>query len=173
MCISAAHTFKLRDEDGHAYVGEGGDFRVPIVFDNLIHQGAMPVTIGIFIDPGHLKDELPTETGGTPAHYRVVFMDRDLEEVLASQKTMLDHQGRQGANLERDRLAEIFKEQLQKVHRSIDERDISCLVVRHADAIQNPQGVAESVNEFFDGSLDASAMAAVVDPTLYRERARE
>ena len=53
-------------QDGHAYFGETGDFRVPIVFDNLIHQGALPMTIGIFIDPGHLKDELPPEPGWRP-----------------------------------------------------------------------------------------------------------
>ncbi|MCB9878997.1 MAG: esterase family protein [Planctomycetes bacterium] len=46
-------------QDGHAYVSETGDFRVPIVFDNLIHQGAMPVTIGVFVNPGHHADELP------------------------------------------------------------------------------------------------------------------
>src|SRR3954447_26305956 len=46
-------------QDGHAYVGEDGHFRVPIVFDNLIHAGAMPVTIGIFINPGHIGDEAP------------------------------------------------------------------------------------------------------------------
>ncbi len=40
-------------QDGHNYVKEDGDFRAPIVFDNLIQQGAMPITIGIFIDPGH------------------------------------------------------------------------------------------------------------------------
>lgn len=40
-------------QDGHSYVNEGGDFRVPTVFDNLIHQGKMPVTIGLFINPGH------------------------------------------------------------------------------------------------------------------------
>jgi len=46
-------------QDGHAYVKEDGDFRVPIVFDNLIHQGAMPVTIGLFVDPGHRGGERP------------------------------------------------------------------------------------------------------------------
>ena len=45
-------------QDGHAYVDENGQFRVPIVFDNLIHKGDMPVTIGLFIDPGHVDDEL-------------------------------------------------------------------------------------------------------------------
>jgi len=53
-------------QDGHAYVSETGDFRVPIVFDNLIHAGDMPVTIGVFVDPGHLKDELPAEPGWRP-----------------------------------------------------------------------------------------------------------
>ena len=41
--------------DGSSYVSEEGQTRVPIVFDNLIHQGKMPVTIGIFIDPGHFS----------------------------------------------------------------------------------------------------------------------
>lgn len=53
-------------QDGHAYVSESGQFRAPIVMDNLIHRGEMPVTIGIFIDPGHLKDELPPEPGWQP-----------------------------------------------------------------------------------------------------------
>ncbi len=46
-------------QDGHTYVKEDGDFRVPIVFDNLIHQGDMPVTIGIFVNPGHNSQEFP------------------------------------------------------------------------------------------------------------------
>ncbi len=43
-------------QDGHAYIKEDGQFRVPIVFDNLISQGKMPVTIGLFINPGHDLD---------------------------------------------------------------------------------------------------------------------
>jgi enterochelin esterase family protein len=46
-------------QDGHTYVNEKGDFRVPVVFDNLIHQGDMPVTIGIFINPGHKGETMP------------------------------------------------------------------------------------------------------------------
>ena len=46
-------------QDGQAYVDENGDFRVPVVFDNLIHKGEMPVTIGIFINPGHQGKEPP------------------------------------------------------------------------------------------------------------------
>jgi gluconolactonase len=39
-------------QDGAGYVKEDGDWRVPTVFDNLIHRKEMPVTIGIFVNPG-------------------------------------------------------------------------------------------------------------------------
>ena len=43
-------------QDGGGYVSEEGSVRAPIVFDNLIHKGEMPVTIGIFINPGKKED---------------------------------------------------------------------------------------------------------------------
>jgi enterochelin esterase-like enzyme len=46
-------------QDGEAYVKEDGDFRVPIVFDNLIHARQMPVTIGVFVNPGHKGKAAP------------------------------------------------------------------------------------------------------------------
>jgi enterochelin esterase-like enzyme len=39
-------------QDGRLYLDPGGEMRVPVVFDNLIHRGEMPVTIGVFVDPG-------------------------------------------------------------------------------------------------------------------------
>ncbi|AMV17708.1 alpha/beta hydrolase [Planctomyces sp. SH-PL14] len=54
-------------QDGHSYVNEKGKFRAPIVMDNLIHKKEMPVTIGIFIDPGHKKETLPEKRGWDPA----------------------------------------------------------------------------------------------------------
>ena len=46
-------------QDGHTYVSEKGWFRVPVVFDNLIAKGEMPVTVGIFLNPGHKSETLP------------------------------------------------------------------------------------------------------------------
>ena len=48
-------------QDGSGLVNETGAWRVPIVFDNLIHKGEMPVTIGIFISPGTLPARNETE----------------------------------------------------------------------------------------------------------------
>lgn len=52
-------------QDGHAFQGETGDFRLPVVFDNLIAKGDMPVTIAVMVDPGY-KSELPESRGWRP-----------------------------------------------------------------------------------------------------------
>lgn len=46
-------------QDGHKYVNTEQEYRVPVVFDNLIQRGEMPVTVGIFINPGHVGEALP------------------------------------------------------------------------------------------------------------------
>ena len=48
-------------QDGQAYVDEAGDFRVPIVYDNLIYQKKLPITICLFINPGHSSKEYPAK----------------------------------------------------------------------------------------------------------------
>ncbi len=52
-------------QDGHAFEGSSGDFRVAVVFDNLIAKGDMPVTIAVMIDPGH-TGQLPEKRGWQP-----------------------------------------------------------------------------------------------------------
>jgi len=113
---------------------------------------------------------LPKEIDGNPAHYRIVFMERNLDEVVASQRTMLDRDGRQGAKLERADLAKVFQGQLDKVHGMIEQRSIPCIRINHADVIQDAGTVAGNLNGYFGGALDESAMTAVVDPSLYREK---
>lgn len=53
-------------QDGHAYADRQGQYRAPVVMDNLIHSQQMPVTIGVFVDPGHKKDALPDQRGWEP-----------------------------------------------------------------------------------------------------------
>lgn len=54
-------------QDGKGYVSANGHSRVPVVFDNLIHRGEMPVTIGVFINPGVVPAAKP---GGKPRKNR-------------------------------------------------------------------------------------------------------
>lgn len=117
-----------------------------------------------------LLPKLPDIIEGKPARYRIVFMDRDLGEVIRSQRTMLDRQGKTGANLDASQLADVFASQLKVLYDFLSERQIPWLLVRHADAIRDPSAVARQLNEFFAGTLDEQAMTNAVDPTLYRER---
>lgn len=50
-------------QDGHAYVSETAQIRAPIVLDNLIHRGEIPVTIGLFVNPGHRGENGPAAAG--------------------------------------------------------------------------------------------------------------
>jgi enterochelin esterase family protein len=44
-------------QDGHAFMNTNGEYRTPYVFDNLIYRREMPVTIGVFINPGHTPEQ--------------------------------------------------------------------------------------------------------------------
>ena len=44
-------------QDGHAFVSLDGAYRIPYVFDNLIYRREMPVTVGVFINPGHTPSQ--------------------------------------------------------------------------------------------------------------------
>ncbi len=46
-------------QDGHQYVDRGREYRVPVVFDNLIRRHEMPTTIGLFVNPGHVGRLVP------------------------------------------------------------------------------------------------------------------
>jgi enterochelin esterase family protein len=46
-------------QDGHAYVDRKGQFRVPVVLDNLIHRGELPPIVGVFVNPGHKETKAP------------------------------------------------------------------------------------------------------------------
>ncbi|MBC7817241.1 MAG: esterase family protein [Planctomycetaceae bacterium] len=48
-------------QDGGGYVDKTKQFRVPVVFDNLIHKKQMPVTVGIFLNPGSVPAAKPGE----------------------------------------------------------------------------------------------------------------
>jgi hypothetical protein len=131
------------------------------------------------------KDWLPDAVGkgvkivaqllpGLPAdyHYRIVFMERDLDEVLASQKTMLERLDRQQAKLTPEQLKQAFKRQLQSVKVWLAQQaHIHVLYVEHRAALSEPQATAERVSAFLQNEQAAEAMMAVVDKSLYRQRA--
>ena len=104
--------------------------------------------------------------------YRVIFMRRNIDEVLASQKIMLKRLGKQGAKVSDEKLAEFFKAQLEKFDRWIAaQKNFSILSVDYKDMITSPKAQCERINKFLGGVLDTDASTAVVNPSLYRNKA--
>ena len=101
----------------------------------------------------------------------MVFMERDLDEVVASQRSMLAAQGTTGASLSDPALQRVFARQLRSITRLLTDRRVPVLYVAHRDCIDDPGGTAARVNAFLGGSLDEHAMAGVVEPNLYHQRA--
>ncbi len=110
--------------------------------------------------------DLPTDY-----HYRVVFMRRNLDEVIDSQNIMLERRGKSQGGLSRDQLRANFKSQLDKVYDWLDEQThFDVHYVDYNEVLKDPEPVVAAVNVFLGGSLDELGMAGVVKPDLYRNR---
>jgi hypothetical protein len=103
--------------------------------------------------------------------YRVLFMRRHLDEVLASQRKMLDRQGRTGARLSDEQLKALYTQQIEKVLSHLRSvQNVQVMEINYADLIADPPAAAARVQAFLQANLDKQAMASAVDPALYRNR---
>lgn len=103
--------------------------------------------------------------------YRVVFMQRDIDETLASQKKMLKRNAKKGSDLTDEQMAEAFSRQLEKFDAWVAGKNcFSIISVNYKDMVQSPQDQCDRVNAFLGGNLNTTAMASKVDPSLYRNR---
>ncbi len=103
--------------------------------------------------------------------YAVVFMRRDLAEVVRSQQGMLERRGTEGAQLSQERLMEVFEAQLRRTTAWLaDQSQVRVLEIDYNEMIRDPIAGAGAVSGFLGGGLDTNAMAGCVDPSLYRSR---
>ncbi len=102
--------------------------------------------------------------------YKVVFVRRDLHEVLASQQKMLDRRDEENES-EDETMLKMYQQHLEKVEFQLRFRKhFDVLYLNYRDVLSDPMREAERLSGFFGGRLDIDAMAAVVDPNLYRNR---
>ena len=104
--------------------------------------------------------------------YRVVFMVRDLDEVLASQEVMMRRDGIDPDEIGRDVLLGLFQAEVMKFRRWAEAQpNIDILYVDYARVVDAGHHMAEEISAFLGGGLDVATMAGVVDQGLYRNRA--
>lgn len=103
--------------------------------------------------------------------YRVIFMKRDLDEVVRSQAAMLERLGAAGAKMSPAQLRSVYESQYRKTAEWLREREAFRVIdVNYNDLVADPAPVVARVVEFLGGELDAGAMIAAIDPGLYRQR---
>jgi hypothetical protein len=112
---------------------------------------------------------LPSLPGGY--HYRVIFMQRAMPEVLASQRQMLIRRGEDPNKIPDDVMAKLFEKHLRQVDDWINQQaNVERLDVNYNEMLKNPQPFLVQINAFLGNQLDAPRMATVVDPSLHRQR---
>jgi hypothetical protein len=113
-----------------------------------------------------LLKHLPPEYG-----YRIVFMRRNIEEVLASQRQMLIRRGELTDRISDERMAELFRKHVAQIEAWIaGQANLKTAYVDYGEVLANPVEEARRINRFLGNRLDVERMAGVVDPSLYRQR---
>ena len=112
-----------------------------------------------------LKD-LPDEH-----HYKVIFMHRDLQEIIASQNKMLARRGESAQGSDDQKMMKLYENHLRKVALMLHESpNFDCIDVSYKEVLGNPRRHAKRVAAFLGRRLNMDEMAEPVDRSLYRNR---
>ena len=107
---------------------------------------------------------------GKGHNYAVLFVERSVDEVLASQRDMLADRKKRGARLPESVLRHTFLSQLNHARKLLSFRRTPTLYIRYQDCLENPPAAAARINGFLGGGLEEAAMARAVDPALHRHK---
>ncbi len=116
----------------------------------------------------HLLAYLPAEY-----QYKIVFVQRNLVEVVASQNRMLENKGEAAKSANDDEeLEQIFGAHIQKIKSWISAQpNIEAVYVEYKLLVQNPAAALEPLEDFLSIELTKPEILAIVDPKYYRRRA--
>jgi hypothetical protein len=103
--------------------------------------------------------------------YKVIFMQRKMDEILASQKQMLVRRGEPTDKASDATLGDLFSRHLQKVENWLSgQQNIQVLYIQYDELLAQPETHIHSLVEFLGVQLDEAAMLKVPDTALYRQR---
>jgi hypothetical protein len=103
--------------------------------------------------------------------YRVLFMRRKLEEVLASQRAMLKRNGADGDEISDEQMSKLFYSELNAFYDwAAKQPHLHLINVDYNRMQSDPRSELARVSEFLDGGIDVDAMLTVIDSSLYRNR---
>lgn len=103
--------------------------------------------------------------------YQIIFMRREMSEILASQKKMLLNRGEDPNKISDAEMAQLFEKHLSKVLIWIERQpNMRKIDINYNLLLKEPQPQAEQINWFMGNVLDVEKMLEVINPGLYRQR---
>ena len=103
--------------------------------------------------------------------YKIIFLERSMQEVLASQRIMLKRQGQTDGGVEDEKMGKLFEKHLSEVKKWLqDQQNMDSLYISYNDVLANSRRHAARINRFLDNQLNIANMVTVVDQSLYRNR---
>ena len=103
--------------------------------------------------------------------YHVVYTERRIDEVIASQNRMLERMGKAGGDVSDEQAARIFRQQIDDLKKWLaGQQNFKVLYVNYNELVQGNRDMIERINDFLGGGMDREAMFKVIDPALYRQR---
>ncbi len=114
----------------------------------------------------YLLEYLPAEF-----NYKIIFMNRDIGEVLSSQRRMLERESKPDSGVSDEQMSALYKKHLAKVQSWLSRQEnVDVIYISYNETLQMPQDTLEIINRFLGGNLDTAAMQQAIDQSLYRER---
>ena len=103
--------------------------------------------------------------------YKIIFMRRNMDEILSSQRQMLVRDGKKDDEVSDAKLAELYEKHLRGIEAWLEQQpNVSTLYVSYNQTLLDPEPKLNQINQFLGGGLDIGPMLQVVDQNLYRER---
>ncbi len=104
-------------------------------------------------------------------NYKVLFILRDIDEIIESQKKMLDRRGEDPDGTSDEKMKSNYENHLWRVRYQLNHSsNMDALYIQHRDILNQPEIEAKRIHAFLGDSLDIEAMTSVVDKSLYRNR---
>lgn len=104
-------------------------------------------------------------------HYKVIFMRRRMEEILASQQKMLGRKGIYKDDIDDTEMASLFNTHLEQTEKWLqNQENFDVLYISYNDILENPEINLQKLNHFMEDKLNCGKMKKAIDKTLYRNR---
>jgi hypothetical protein len=106
-------------------------------------------------------------------NYKIIFLRRNMQEILASQRKMLQRQSSYNDSEDDVKMGKLFEKHLTEIEGWLKaQKNMSTIYINYNDVIEHPRRNAQRVNKFLDNKLNVKNMISAVDSLLYRNRAK-